>query len=87
MALSSTNENLRILAGIFLVRGGRKALPLLEKELENRRNLPQVLMLLGDINQPESEGYLRRYLDDNDPEVADAAKQGLRTLRFKHGSS
>src|SRR5690242_21916398 len=62
MALSSTNENLRILAGIFLVRGGRKALPLLEKELENRRNLPQILMLLGDIDQPESEEYLRRYL-------------------------
>ena len=86
-ALSSPNENVRTIAGMFLVQGGRKALPLLEKALKNRRNLPLVLMLIGDIDEPESEGYLRRYLNDNDPEVADAAKQVLRVLDFKHEES
>lgn len=86
-ALSSTNENLRTLAGIFLVQGGRKALPLLEKELEHRRNLPLILMLLGDIDEPKSEEYLRQYMNDGDLEVADAAKQAMRVLLFKRGHS
>lgn len=83
-ALGSPHENVRTIAGIFLVQGGRKALPLLEEALENRQNLPLVLTLLGDIGEPESQGHLRRYLDDNDPATADAAKQALRVLQFKH---
>ena len=81
--LSSADEDLRTLAGIFLVQGGRKALPLLKEALEKRHNLPQVLMLLGDIGAPECEEQLCRYLDDCDPEVAEAARQSLRTLRFQ----
>lgn len=86
-ALSSKNENLRTLAGIFLVKGSSKAFPLLEKELEHRRNLPLILMLLGDIDEPKSEEYLRRYMNDSDPEVADAAQQAMSVLLFRRGHS
>ena len=81
--LSSPNENVRTLAGMFLVQSGRKAIPLLEYELENRRNMPLVLTMLGDIGAAESEGQLRRHLDDPDPEVAKAANEALRALLFK----
>ena len=81
--LSSRNENVRTLAGIFLVQSGRKAIPLLEHELENRRNMPLVLTMLGDIGAAESEGQLRRHLDDPDPEAAKAANEALRALLFK----
>jgi hypothetical protein len=87
--LSSPNENVRTLAGMFLVQSGRKAIPLLEHELENRRNMPLVLTMLGDIGAAESEGQLRRHLDDPDPEAAKAANEALRALLFKQkmGSS
>jgi HEAT repeat protein len=81
--LSSPNENVRTLAGMFLVQSGRKAIPLLEYELENRRNMPLVLTMLGDIGTAESEGQLRRHLDDPDPEAAKAANEALRALLFK----
>ena len=81
--LSSPNENVRTLAGMFLVQSGRKAIPLLEYELENRRNMPLVLTMLGDIGAAESEGQLRRHLDDPDPEAAKAANEALRALLFK----
>ncbi|MCC2681870.1 MAG: hypothetical protein K0S36_1434 [Nitrosospira multiformis] len=81
--LSSPNENVRTLAGMFLVQSGRKAIPLLEHELENRRNIPLVLTMLGDIGKPESEGQLRGHLDDPDPEVVKAANEALRALLFK----
>jgi hypothetical protein len=81
--LSSPNENVRTLAGMFLVQSGRKAIPLLEYELENRRNMPLVLTMLGDIGAAESEGKLRRHLDDSDPEAAKAANEALRALLFK----
>lgn len=84
-ALNSPNENLRTLAGIFLVRSGRRAIPLLEQELANRRNLPRILILLGDMDEPESEEHLKKYLGDHDPKVADTAKQAMRNLLFKHG--
>lgn len=78
--LSSPNENVRTLAGMFLVQSGRKAIPLLEHELENRRNMPLVLTILGDIGAVESEGQLRRHLDDPEPEAAKAANEALRAL-------
>ena len=81
--LSSTNENVKLLAGMFLVQSGRKAIPLLEHELENRRNMPLVLTMLGDIGARESEGQLRHYLGDPEPEVARAANEGLHALLFK----
>ena len=68
---------------MFLVQSGRKAIPLLEYELENRRNMPLVLTMLGDIGAAESEGQLRRHLDDPDPEAAKAANEALRVLLFK----
>lgn len=79
-ALSSKDENLRVIAGMFLVRSGRKAEPLLQEAMQKGENLPMVLTLLGDLGDPECELALRKYCNDNNPEVARAAQDALKVL-------
>lgn len=78
--LSSPDETVRTLAGMFLVRNGRRSLPVLREALARRQQLPAVLTMLGDIAAPESRGEIARFVDDADPEVAQAARWALDTL-------
>ena len=78
--LSSDDENVRTLAGMFLVRNGRRALPVLRQALARREQLPTVLTMLADIAAPESEAEIARFVDDPDPEVAQAARMALDLL-------
>jgi HEAT repeat protein len=82
-ALGSTDENVRMIAGMSLVQSGRRAEPVLEEALARRENLAVVLSILGDIGDPSCEPLLARYTDDPDPEAARAAREALRTLRFQ----
>lgn len=82
-ALGSKNENLRTIAGIFLVKGGRRAGPLLLEAIEKRRDLPLTLTLLADLGDHSHAPVLRRHVDDRDPEAARAAAQALRVLEFR----
>jgi hypothetical protein len=84
-ALNSPDEDLRTLAGMFLVQSGRKAEPLLEEALAKRQNLPLVLTILGDLGNPRYEPELRRFSDDPDPLVATAARSALRVLKAHSG--
>jgi hypothetical protein len=79
--LSSDDENVRTLAGMFLVRNGRRSLPVLRQALAQRQQLPTVLTMLADIAAPESEGEIARFVDDRDPEVAEAARLALDILK------
>jgi len=79
-ALASDDEETRMLAGMFLVQAGKQAEPLLREALEQRRNLPTVLTILGDINARHLEGEIRRLSEDRDPKVAQAAVDALRIL-------
>src|SRR5260370_39243422 len=79
--LGSSNESLRAIAGIFLVRGGPRAEPLLEEELVERRNLPIVLTILADVGSAKLEPAMRRFSNDSDPDVARAAQEALRIIK------
>jgi hypothetical protein len=79
-ALGSHDEDVRTLAGILLVRGGERAEPLLEEALRRRENLPMVVSVLASLEDPRYEPNLRRLAQDPDPQVADAAREGLRLL-------
>jgi HEAT repeat protein len=79
-ALGSSNPNIRTIAGIFLVRAGRRAEPLLEEALTRREYLPALLPILGDIGDRKVEPELLRFAQDRDPQVAQAAQNALRIL-------
>src|SRR5947209_3271060 len=82
-ALGSPDENVRTIAGMFLVKAGKKSEPLLREALERREHLPLVLSILGDIGDPNFEPELRRFSQDPDPEAAKAARDALRVLERK----
>lgn len=79
-ALSAENENVKSIAGILLVRAGRKAEPLLQDALHRRENLPMTLSLLADLGDRMVEKEIQPFSTDRDPKVAEAARQALRVL-------
>lgn len=78
--LDSSNENLRSIAGIALVKAGRIAEPLLEEALHRREHLPIILTVLADIGDDRIESEIRSFSAHTDPKVAEAARQALRVL-------
>jgi hypothetical protein len=76
--LASTDENNRLIAGMLLVRGGRRAIPLLEQELEHPRNLPMLLHVMGDVAPDAFKDILERFAADSDPQVSRAARDALK---------
>lgn len=81
-ALGSSDEDVRTIAGMFLVKAGKGAEPLLMEALAHRENVPMVLAVLADIGDPEVEPQIRSFSADTDPEVSRAAKEALRVLRL-----
>ncbi len=79
-ALGSSDEDLRTIAGMFLVQAGKRSQPLLEKALRRRENLPMVLSILASIGDKKFEPELREFSLDRDPQVAQAARDALRVL-------
>lgn len=82
-ALATDDEQLRMIAGMMLVKSGRKAEPLLQEALERRENVSTVLTVLGSIGDPSVEPQLRRFTDDKDPRVSKAARDALRLVQYK----
>ena len=81
--LGSADENLRLMSGAFLVRSGKKALPLLQTALKRREHLPEVLTVMADIGGPELASDIEDFVNDPDPVVASAARNALRVLSFE----
>ena len=79
-ALGSTDEDLRTIAGMLLVKAGKNAEPLLQEALDRRENLPIVLTVLADIGDSRLEPEIRAFSHDEDPNVARAAREALRVL-------
>jgi hypothetical protein len=82
-ALGAPDEDLQMLAGIFLVRGAGKSEPLLEEALARRKHLPEVITILADIGDPKYKPEFHRLAEDPDPAVADAARDALRVLEAR----
>jgi HEAT repeat protein len=79
-SLGSTDPGVRTIAGMFLVQAGKKAEPLIEEAIREKINLPQVLVMAGDVGAKRLEPQLRRFLTDPDPEISRAAREGLKIL-------
>lgn len=79
-ALGSDDEDLRVLAGMFLVQAGSRSAPLLGEALSERRSLPIVLQIIADIKAREFEPQLRSFVDDSDPQISQAASSALKQL-------
>ena len=86
-ALDSDDETVRTLAGMFLVQGGRRSVPLLLAALEARRHVTTVLTMLGDIADPATMPVIARFTDDPRPEVAHAAREALEIARRNRETS
>jgi len=86
-ALGSPDEGIRTIAGMFLVQGGKRAEPLVEEAIRQRRNLPMVLVIAGDIGAQRLEPEMQRFTSDPDPQVAKAASDGLRILAAQQKAS
>src|SRR5206468_11469726 len=82
-ALGAPDEELQVLAGMFLVRGADKAAPLLEEALARRKHLPKVITILADIGDPKYKPEFHRFTEDPDPAVADSARDALRVLEAR----
>jgi hypothetical protein len=85
-ALGSRDDDVRTVAGMFLVQSGKRAEPLIAEAITQREHLPIVLVIAGDIGASALEPQLRRFTTDPDPGVARAAHDGLRILGA-HGRS
>ena len=83
-ALGSKNETLRTIAGMLLVRGGKRSEPLLQEALDKRENLPVALTIIGSIGDRKFEPEVRRLSEDPDPDVAKAATDALRIIEGHH---
>lgn len=79
-ALGEADEDLRVIAGMFLVRAGARSASLLGEALSERRNLPIVLQIIADIQAKEFESQLRQFAEDSDPQVSEAARCALKQL-------
>ncbi len=84
-ALRSNEPDIRTIAGMLLVKAGRKAIPVLTGALDQRDLLPMILRMLGDIGTDEQEPTLKTFLQDENPDVRTAARDGLRVLTFRLG--
>jgi HEAT repeat protein len=86
-ALGDPDENVRSVAGIMLAKSGRAAVPVLRRALAARSNLPEVLLLLGDVGDAAVEKELARFASDNDEKIARAAGDALRVLALRRSTS
>jgi len=72
-----------MIAGMMLVKSGKKADPLLQEALDRSENVPIVLAVLGSIGDPAVEPQLRRFTDDKDPEISRAPRDALAIVQYK----
>ena len=82
-ALGSTDEDERVIAGVLLVQGGKRAEPLVADAIRRREHLPIVLLIAADLGASGLEPDLRHLSTDPDPDVARAASDALEILAAK----
>ena len=91
-ALDSEDEDIRTIAGMFLVQTGQRAEPLLKEALHKGQHLPMVISILGSIGDPgiksDLESFLKSFAKDEasdseiPPEIAQAVKDAIETIDF-----
>lgn len=82
-ALGSEDENIRTIAGMFLVQTGRRSRPLLEEALDKQQHLPVVLTILGDIGDLGNIPKLEKYAQDPNSAIAQAARDAIEVVKLR----
>jgi hypothetical protein len=78
-AMSGESEQNRMLAGISLVKGGRRSFDFIEQKVEAGDATPPVIRLLSDIDASAARDVLNR-VADSQSELAETARQCIDTL-------
>ena len=81
-ALDSDDENIRNIAATLLTKSGKRAETLLQEAVNRRQNLPLVLSVLGSIGDRRLIPRIRQFTDDQNPDVAKAAREALKVIEF-----
>ena len=82
--LASEDETVRNIAGILLVGAGGRSGPLLRDAVLRgpSRDVPMLLRVLADVGDPQWDGFLAGYVDNQDSEVAHAARDAVEAARL-----
>jgi hypothetical protein len=78
-AMSGTNEQNRMLAGISLVKGGQRSFDFIEQKVETGDATPPLIRLLPDIDAGAARDILNR-VADSQGELAETASECIDTL-------
>ena len=78
-AMSGTNEQNRMLAGISLVKGGQRSFDFIEQKLAAGDATPTLIRLLPDIDASAARDILNR-VADSQGELAETASECIDTL-------
>ena len=81
--LGDGDDDLRTIAGMFLVRAGKRSIPYLRETVQKREHLEMAARVIGDLGALELEPELRALSGDSDPAVATAARDALRLLSLR----
>jgi hypothetical protein len=79
-AASGDDEQNRMLAGMSLVKGGRRSFDLIEKQLAAGKASAQLVQLLPDIDAVRAREVLRKVLQGEPGEIAETAKHCIDLL-------
>jgi len=82
-ALVSNDENIRTIAGMFLVQTGERSRPIVEASLAENNTLPILLTILGDIGDAGTVRKLELYTHNSDPEIVRAADDALIAIKLR----
>jgi hypothetical protein len=86
-ALGSPQEDVRTIAGMFLVQAGRRAEPLVKQGLERGEYLPTLLTIAGDLGLPSLTPQIQRLTTHTDPLVARAARDALDIMALQNSDA
>ncbi|MGB5489364.1 MAG: hypothetical protein WBM76_00920 [Woeseiaceae bacterium] len=79
-AASGDDEQNRMLAGMSLVKGGRRSFDLIENQLAAGRASAQLVQLLPDIDAVRAREVLQKVLQGEPGEIAETAKHCIDLL-------
>jgi radical SAM superfamily enzyme with C-terminal helix-hairpin-helix motif len=79
-AMSGDDEQNRMLAGMALVKAGRRSFDLIEERIEVSRASPNVLRLLPDIDAARSRSLLEKIARGEPGELTDTARECIELI-------
>jgi len=79
-AMASDDEQSRVLAGMSLVKAGRRSFDLIEKKLQTGEVSAPIIRLLPDIGGPEARATLDKIAGGAHGEMSDTAQQCIELM-------